>query len=439
MSQGTLFFLLIVCIIIIIGMINVRRLGTTIIFLLIIFTPLGISTFNPREVFGITGLNAWNFLWLMAFLFICFRQVVVRSSFGLLRYFSPPVLIWLFFFAIAYLQTAININNIPSYGNFHLSLFSLTFGTYFKSLQYLFTGWIVYQYCNIEGNRIIAERAILVAAIVYALVIAGYFSSGYMSGGYIIGRNIVSESMGMHANAVGALGVYFLFSSVFMKEHGWSKLKTLAVISSLLIIILSFSRISYLTTVILYIYSFKRLKMNERIKSVILIGIMFFLFSSMIIARVHFGMGTSTGKADINEISAGRIDSIWKPLLPEIIKDPVIGKGLFGILQSEATRKGKLLLNDPHSGYLQAFLDMGLAGFLSIVFMMIYFYRLSRKTSDHFFIFVPAILLLCLTGHSFYPKASNYIFWVSYGMALFTINASPPICSDKAFSPDFLK
>jgi O-antigen ligase len=84
-----------------------------------------------------------------------------------------------------------------------------------------------------------------------------------------------------------------------------------------------------------------------------------------------FGHGADSGT---DTISAGRIDHIWLPLLPEIPRSPVFGHGLGSILWSEPMRRGPgiaiLAVGHPHNAYLQALLDMGVVG---LVLLCCYF------------------------------------------------------------------
>ena len=74
---------------------------------------------------------------------------------------------------------------------------------------------------------------------------------------------------------------------------------------------------------------------------------------------------------DLNAVTAGRINSIWLPLLPELWRSPIYGNGLGSILWSDAMLTGQILsTTHPHNAYLQALLDMGVAG---LVLLCAYF------------------------------------------------------------------
>src|SRR5262249_19376581 len=53
---------------------------------------------------------------------------------------------------------------------------------------------------------------------------------------------------------------------------------------------------------------------------------------------------TTGFEGDSNDVSAGRIENIWAPQLPEVFASPVYGNGLGSILWSSAMRYGDRVL-----------------------------------------------------------------------------------------------
>ena len=97
-------------------------------------------------------------------------------------------------------------------------------------------------------------------------------------------------------------------------------------------------------------------------------------FSPLIIERLSFGLdgeeasldagNAEMDEAELNRISAGRIDKIWLPLLPEVARNPLFGNGRYTTLKSEAFANktwGELGINSPHSAYIEVLIDMGLS------------------------------------------------------------------------------
>jgi O-antigen ligase len=131
-----------------------------------------------------------------------------------------------------------------------------------------------------------------------------------------------------------------------------------------------------------------------------------------------------------NAISAGRIDEIWLPLLPEIGGSPLIGHGLGAILWSEAMRAGAILpVTHPHNAYLQALLDVGGLGLLLLLayFAQVWrgFRRLACETRldparRGFYAGAAAglasFLVAGFAGSSLLPVPEQCFLWLAIGM-----------------------
>jgi len=99
---------------------------------------------------------------------------------------------------------------------------------------------------------------------------------------------------------------------------------------------------------------------------------------------VYERVGSGFGHG-LNAITAGRIDGLWLPLLPEVLESPLFGSGHNSILWSEAMRLGGgssvLLVTHPHNAYLQALLDMGVIGLVLLCAYFVHVYRRARALS----------------------------------------------------------
>jgi len=95
----------------------------------------------------------------------------------------------------------------------------------------------------------------------------------------------------------------------------------------------------------------------------------------------------------------------------------------------------------PHNAYLAVLLDSGFLGFLTIANLFYWAIKYCVRKKDETLYLMLAMLILTLTGHSFYPGPSNYVVWVFYGMMLHARHrgksaikaGAPAAISDKVF------
>jgi hypothetical protein len=84
---------------------------------------------------------------------------------------------------------------------------------------------------------------------------------------------------------------------------------------------------------------------------VLLVPLAALLAPGAIWSRVTMGVGSGA-----NEVTAGRTNEIWAPLMPELFKSPIWGDGLGSILWSNAMLEGRLpQVAHPHNAYLAGY------------------------------------------------------------------------------------
>ncbi len=397
-----------------------KSLTESILILLLVLTPLGVGTFFPRSMLGITGMNPVNFIWLLAFSIALGATMSGRINPRFREYFSLPIMILMLLYGISFLRTFISINELTTYAEFRPTHLSLLLTNLIKPLQIFLTGWIVLVICQKHGNDRAVYKAILLSACVYSgVILLVFLQHSVLSGGYREGRHALSEIMGLHPNAIGAIGIYFLFFVLISQDKVSSLLRTVGLCAAFLIIMLSFSRIGYLTTLILFGFFYRKLPVRERRIAVVAGMLIFVIFSAQIIQRVYWGFAEE-GVGSGQTVDAGRIDGIWLPLLPQVEKRPAIGSGLLAILKSDASRRG-LHVNNPHSAYLQVLLDQGLLGLIIMLSVLGSIYLKARKHLPLMGYLVLIMMMEGLTGHTFYPEAQNYLWSVGYGLFIFTL------------------
>src|SRR5262249_1368707 len=142
---------------------------------------------------------------------------------------------------------------------------------------------------------------------------------------------------GMHANELGRLYAVayalVLFTWAESKERGLKLVlvATMAILAAALM--LTFSRGAFLGFIVIHLL-FVVWRLNLR--TVCFMGL---LLAGLLLLPVAVYERVSTGFGDgLNAITAGRIDGLWLPLLPEVLKSPFFGSGHESILWSTPMR-----------------------------------------------------------------------------------------------------
>lgn len=385
---------------------------------MLLVTPIVNVSFMPREVLGIPGLNIGNIVWLAAFGAAIFKMQTRKGTFMFSTYFSLPLFMFMLLYLIAVIRTLYDQGSIQS-PIYHVTTLSLILENIIKPFQLILAGWVVMAFCVIEGRTISMQRVMyFVPLLIAPLQIYFFFLGGGSGTDYQEGRGIISTSIGYHANELGAVGSYLLAFVLLLKEYKktWGIIRYISIGASLLIIALSFSRMAYLTTVVLVAIVFFKIRHKERVALVALASVVILAFSAQLASRIYFGIDKSQKKTDINQVSAGRIDGIWLPLMPHLFDNAVFGSGVYSILKSPEARRG--IPTHPHNAYLQVALDMGFLGVAILLWLLARFLTLGRNTETGFMYIVICWMLMGLTGSSFYPMYANFIVWISYGFAL---------------------
>ena len=193
-----------------------------------------------------------------------------------------------------------------------------------------------------------------------------------------------------------------------------------------------YSRTAYLTLLlsfILYLFLSKRAKFLP----ILLVGVIVLSFTVFTSVKERATHGFESKEYD--DICAGRIEGIWKPLFDEYsqsAKKFLIGNGRYAIKVSDSANNGSLIsaAGHPHNMYIEQILDAGILGL--IVFVLFYFVLLTRAFRNlskpilprlreyQYAVIVSLISFLIsgLTGRSFFPDAENSFIWIVVGIAI---------------------
>lgn len=277
-------------------------------------------------------------------------------------------------------------------------------------------------------NLLIVSTAIL--SLFLILIYAGYVPNRI---NFVSVRNTIAIFMNTHSNNIA--NVYILVFPLVLARYFYKKDIYIisVIILSLLGVGLLFSRTAYAllpASAILMLFMSNK---KRFIPVAVGIGLLVVLISpSTIKERSMHGFV----EGDLNQISAGRIERIWIPLLNELKRNPetmLIGKGRHSVILSGATEE-----NHAHNMYLGVFFETGIIGCL---FFAVYFlsllrhfgkYAMGTPRSHHHLIlqgiFVSIVVYLTsgVTGRHIFPYMGNLFLWIIIGLGLSIIRNHIP-------------
>jgi hypothetical protein len=412
--------------------------------LLIVVTPISASDLFPHAMFGITGLQPLNLI-----LAATLGSFLLRGR-GL-RSFLPRPLLWLYVVPIlaAGLIGMRHVADIPPlfYDDLLISYvdgLGYLRDAVIRPLFFVITGLLVGAAVTRAQKPerfmtpvIIAVWTMSLLQIIY--VVASGISLGMLASASE--RGFFTAALGMHANDLGRL--YAVAYALLLFVWGESKdlrLKTVLVATMAVLavaLVLTFSRGAFLGFAIVSAL-FLRWKFNARTLGIALLvaAIALPLMPGALWDRLSVGFG---GAGNANMVSAGRIDEIWLPLMPEILAAPPWGNGVDAILWSKAMWAHTVLeVTHPHNAYLQSLLDMGIVGTL---LLLAYYWHVAsgfRALGSNAYLSptlrgffqgalagLIALLAAGMAGSSLRPTAESTFLWIAIGM-MYGVQARSP-------------
>lgn len=404
----------------------------------VLILPISATYLVPRSMFGLKGLNPLNGVLAITTVAVILLYVLFPN-----RAILPRVgrMTWLYLGALvaSALYGATHVGQIPPiFEVLKVISFDSPSGylrdMLIKPLMILTLGYLL---AIAVANAARPERLLIplfAAALVLPLVVVGFVLFGGVPLSALAAANSRSflSFLGIHANELGLMfNMSFalaLFSAFSTKNHG-VRLMLFAVSTFLAAaVMLTFSRGAFLGLLMVCAYLLVKQRRFGLIAATLLVLPFFtLLIPDAVIERAATGIATG----DMEAISAGRIDRIWIPLLPELYAHPIIGQGMGSILWSSAARHGSMLtVGHPHSAYLGMLLDFGVLGSLVIIGFFIYVWRYFRALAiicqdtiwmGFFQGGCACVLLLAVQGITddrFTPTAAQDFLWLAFGIAI---------------------
>lgn len=409
--------------------------------LLILLMPISESHVFPHQMFGITGLNPLNLL-----LIATLGAYLLKALFdGEVSRFVPPRLWWLYVAPIIVggLLGIPHVKDIvPGFYIYHMINFDDVTG-YLRDmlikplLMVVFALLVAAAAAHSEKPQRFLIPAVLSMWIMALLVIVFV----YLSGGVLdklarsTSRAFLSP-LGIHANQLGRLYAASYALLLFTWARTQQRLLRAVLAASMLLLIaallLTFSRGAFgdfLVVNLLYLWWHRSTKYLFVVGVVALLAL--FVLPGVYDAvydRVTMGFGRG-----LNAVTAGRLNGLWIPLFPEVLKSPLYGSGLSSILWCETMHKagGTAVIpaTHPHNAYLKTLMDMGVLG---LTLLCAYYYgvwkRFRALAEDvelspilrGFYEGAAAglisFLIAALTDSALTPKPEEAFLWLAIGM-----------------------
>lgn len=408
--------------------------------LLVVLMPLSRSHMFPHAMFGITGLNPVNLL-LAGTLGACVLQ---NLGAGKLRGFLPRPLVWLYL-APLIAAAALGVRHVedivPGFYQYGLILFHDTAGylrdMLFKPLLLVVFALLV----AAAAARSAQPAAFLVPACLSVWVMAALVLGFVALSGAGLGQLSASGArsflspLGIHANDLGRLYVsayaLLLFTWAAAAPGALRALLGASIGLVVVSLVLTFSRGALLGFMVVNVLFLAW----RRSGKVLLLGALAALAAPLLVPDAVFErLGTGFGEG-ANAVSAGRIEGLWLPLLPEFLRSPLFGHGLASILWSEpmhvaAVDPTRVIgATHPHNAYLEALLDVGVLGLALLLAYYLHVYRSLRALGADaaleprlagFFQGAAAglagLLAVAVFDSSLAPRAEQVYLWFAIGL-----------------------
>jgi O-antigen ligase len=402
--------------------------------LMLIMLPVNGSNLFPHSVFGFTGLNPLNLVLAATLISYLIRGYEVKR-------FVPRPLFWMLIvpIVIAGVLGTRSVDHIyPEFYEMEVIHFTDAAG-YLRDV--LVKPLLMVVSALLIGSAVARAKrtenflAPIVASVwLMSLIAIGYvIASGVSLGSLALptSRTFFS-ALGMHANDLGRL--YAVAYALLLFTWGETKdvrLKTVLILTMGILtiaLVLTFSRGAMVGWVVVNAL-FLLWKFNAKTIGLAAIAgaVALLVMPGAVVSRMSMGL---VGGADVNEFSAGRVDEIWLPLLPELFKSPIWGNGLDSTMWAHALWAETMLpVTHPHNAYIQSILDLGLLGTGLLLAYYWHVYRTARDLGSNAYLsptmrgFYQGVVagLLCFlitgfAGSSLRPTAEFAFLWIAIGM-----------------------
>ena len=409
------------------------------VWLLVFLLPFAATQLIPREVLGIRGFNPVNGVVMLTLLSLFVSFLAGRGVIQLVhlpRRFLAYVAVIAFgaYVGAGSAEHAVLIPDVTGVFPEPPTVTTYLQDNFAKPMIILIVALLAATVAR-NGNGRPLIWALAAAYVTFFLVIVAYVvinGTSLQDLAFADARSFLSWT-GMHANEIGLqanLGLAILLFTASATRGVLPRLILFAsAVAAGMMAALTFSRGAFIgLSLILGYYLLSRLRIGPLLLAfLIILGVGLLLPDNPLFQRATTGFEAR----DTDAITAGRVNEIWRPLLPTFWEAPIVGHGLSSSPWATPAQRGEMFpRGHPHNAYLGILLDLGLVGVAVVgaFFWSVWrtFRRLSQDHVDSQWrgVFEGGIVaLLCLaiqglTDDRFTPTYAQAALWVCYGLAL---------------------
>ncbi|MEK9284620.1 MULTISPECIES: O-antigen ligase family protein [unclassified Bradyrhizobium] len=403
------------------------------VWLLVLLLPFASTYMVPRQIFGVTGLNSENCLLVLTLLSLGLAALLSQVA---VRFPRLPLALLVYIALIAfaaYRGSGSAERGITPPGEEPLTLNRYLLDGFAKPMIIVVVAWLA-AVVSRNGNGRPLIWALALAYVAFFGLIVGYLVVNGISLHILASareRGFLNWT-GMHANEVGLmanLGFATLLYTAAATVQPLPRLTLFAcAVAAATTAALTFSRGAFFgLAIIVGYYLFSRRRAGQFVLALSIIVGVALILPDAFVERATTGFATE----DTQAITAGRLDTIWRPLLPTFWEAPILGHGLSSTPWATPNLRGTMLpVGHPHSAYLGVLLDLGMVG-VPVVAAFFWsawamFRCLAKNHADPLWRGVfegGAVCLICLavqglTDDRFVPTYPQAALWLCYGLAL---------------------
>ena len=397
-----------------------------VLFLFFLILPFSGHEWLLQPLFSVPGAKITNLLGL----YIIFLAVLnYRSSGRMPRRSIAFTFLYTILFTVAIYRSLDYLHLINRMNIEPLSVERYWLSDWMRQIIYFLPFIIILKYANTKNSVRFIFNSISVSTTCIALYILYlYFMEVPDRLNIDVAADLYGKMLGLHRNQIATffiLGFPLTLSRFFLKKNIVNCISVAIVIAATGF---CFSRTAYATVIGSFILYLAISNRKNYLPVFLILSIIAgsVISTTVIIERASKGLRSG----DASEISAGRTDQIWLPLIKEYAGNSkllLLGQGRYAMLNTESHKKGiaQDFVMHPHNMYIEQVLDAGLLGLGIIGWFIIgtlipafgvWKVSIQSPSREYYcggLVSVIAYLVAGMAGLSLFPLVENSFFWAS--------------------------